>query len=173
MDKAAILEKAHPLIVLSINKYAVNKGEFEDLYQEGALAVLEALDKYEESKSSNIFYYLKLQLKFFYLNYGRYDKKVASLNQSIGEDLELMDILVDECSRVEDIVFSKLDAQMTYKAFRELGSEDRYIIEQSIIKGRTLDDLAKELNMSRTTLFRRKKKILGKLNENYGKSPLQ
>ncbi|MDD2482426.1 MAG: sigma-70 family RNA polymerase sigma factor [Lutispora sp.] len=163
MDKGTILEKAHPLIISSINKYAINKGEFEDLYQEGALAVLEALGKYEESKSVNIFYYLKLQLKFFYLNYGRYDKKVISLNQPIGEDIEMQDILMDEYSSVEDIVFSSFDAQVAYKALQKLTRDDRYIIEQSIILQRTLEDLAKELHMSRTTLFRKKKKILNKL----------
>lgn len=163
MDKGTILEKAHPLIISSINKYAINKGEFEDLYQEGALAVLEALGKYEESKSVNIFYYLKLQLKFFYLNYGRYDKKVISLNQPIGEDIEMQDILMDEYSSVEDIVFSSFDAKVAYKALQKLTRDDRYIIEQSIILQRTLEDLAKELHMSRTTLFRKKKKILNKL----------
>jgi len=163
MDKGTILERAHPLIISSINKYAINKGEFEDLYQEGALAVLEVLEKYEESKNVNIFYYLKLQLKFFYLNYGRYDKKTISLNQPIGEDIEIQDTLMDEYSSVEDIVFSSFDSQGAYKALRELTRDDRYIIEQSIILQRTLEDLAKELHMSRTTLFRRKKKILNRL----------
>lgn len=163
MDKGTILEKAHPLIISSINKYAINKGEFEDLYQEGALAVLEDLEKYEENKNVNIFYYLKLQLKFFYLNYGRYDKKAISLNLPIGEDIEMQDTLMDEYSGVEDIVFSSFDVQVAYKALRELERDDRYIIEQNIILQRTLEDLAKELHMSRTTLFRRKKKILNRL----------
>ncbi|MCQ1528550.1 sigma-70 family RNA polymerase sigma factor [Lutispora saccharofermentans] len=165
MDKAKILEEVSPLIISSINKYAKSKGEFEDLYQEGALAVLESLDKYEQSKGVNIFYYLKLQLKFFYLNYERYGKKTVSLDEPIGEGISLADTLTDESSDVEDIVFANYESQEAYKALQDLAREERYIIEQSIIYRRTLDDLAKELGMSRTTLFRRKSKILDKLSD--------
>ena len=163
MDKGSILEKAHPLIISSINKYAVSRGEFEDLYQEGALAALEALDKYEKAKGVDIFYYLKLQLKFFYLNYGRYGKETISLNELIGEDIELEDTIMDESSNVEDIVFANFETQAAFMALQNLVREDRYIIEQNVINQRTLDDLAKELGMSRTTLFRRKNKILNTL----------
>ena len=57
MDKKTILEKIHPLIVSSINKYALSKDEFEDLYQEGFLTILESLDKYDASKGVDLFYY--------------------------------------------------------------------------------------------------------------------
>lgn len=164
MDKAKILEEVSPLIISSINKYAKSKGEFEDLYQEGALAVLESLDKYEQNKGVNMFYYLKLQLKFFYLNYKRYEKKTVSLDEPIGEGISLADALADESSDVEDIVFANYESQEAYKALQDLASEERYMIEQSIIHRRTLDDLSKELGMSRTTLFRRKNKILDKLS---------
>lgn len=164
MDKAKILEEAHPLIISSINKYAKSKGEFEDLYQEGALAVLEALGKYEQSKGVNMFYYLKLQLKFFYLNYERYEKKTVSLDEPIGEGISLVDTLTDVSSDVEDIVFANWEREEAYKAIRGLAAEERYIIEQSIMHRRTLDDLAKGLGISRTTLFRRKNQILDKLS---------
>jgi len=164
LDKAKILEEVSPLIISSINKYAKSKGEFEDLYQEGALAVLESLDKYEQNKGVNMFYYLKLQLKFFYLNYKRYEKKTVSLDEPIGEGISLADALADESSDVEDIVFANCESQEAYKALQDLASEERYMIEQSIIHRRTLDDLSKELGMSRTTLFRRKNKILDKLS---------
>lgn len=167
MDKRRIIEKAHPLIIASINKYAISKGEFEDLYQEGVVRILEALKAYKEEKGVNLFYYLKLQLKFFYLNYGRYEKETTSLNIPINEELELIDLMMDEGVTTEDIVLEKLTVQDVMKAFETLEHEEKYIIQQLIYKGRILDDLAKELGISRTTLFRRKeaalKKIRGKI----------
>ncbi|MGI6235812.1 MAG: sigma factor, partial [Christensenellales bacterium] len=50
MDKRRIIEKVHPLIVASINKYAIGKGEFEDLYQEGIVKILELLKEFDEDK---------------------------------------------------------------------------------------------------------------------------
>ncbi|SHI38295.1 sigma-70 family RNA polymerase sigma factor [Lutispora thermophila] len=163
MDKNAILEKAHPLIISSINKYALSKDEFEDLYQEGAIVILESLDKYDRSKSVDIFYYLKNQLRYFYLNYGRYNRKTVSINEPIAEGLELGDTLMDESSCIEDDLLSSAEVEEAYRALMDLNYEERYIIQESIIKQRTLDDLAKELGISRTTLFRRKRSILGKI----------
>lgn len=163
MDKNTILEKAHPLIISSINKYALSKGEFEDLYQEGVIVILESLDKYDDSKAANIFYYLKNQLKYFYLNYGRYNKKTVSINEPIAEGLELGDTLTDESNSIEDVLLLSAEIEEAIKALLDLDYEDKYIIEESIIKQRTLGDLAKELGISRTTLFRRRRNILKNL----------
>ena len=160
MEKERILKDVHPLIVASINKYAGGKDEFEDLYQEGVARVLELLDVYDEGKGVNVFYYLKLHLKYFYLNYGRYDKKTVSLNTPVYEGLEMGDLIMDEKPGVEKTVLDSMTRENVYKALKELPEEDRYIIEEFFMKCRTLNDLAKELSISRTSLFRRKERIL-------------
>ena len=165
MDKRRIIEKVHPLIVASINKYAIGKGEFEDLYQEGIVKILELLKEFDEDKGVNIFYYLKLNLRFFYLNYGRYERETVSLNTPISEGTELKDMIMDEGQRVEDIALQKLYVEYAYKAIQELKHEDRYIIHQLIIKGKTLDAVAKDLGISRTTLFRRKETAIKRMRE--------
>lgn len=165
MDKNTILEKAHPLIISSINKYALGKGEFEDLYQEGVIVILESLEKYDETKGVDLFYYLKMRLKFYYLNYGRYNKKTISINEPIAEGIEIVDILMDESSCIEDILLSSIEVEEAYKALMDLNYEDRYIVEESIMRQRTLDDLAKELGMSRTTLFRRRKNAIKRISD--------
>ncbi len=165
MEKERILKEAHPLIVASINKYAKDKDEFEDLYQEGAMRVLELLEKFDESRGVSIFYYLKLHLKFFYLNYGRYDKKTVSLNTPVFEGSELGDLIMDEKPGVEKTVLDSLARENANKALKSLPGEDKYIIEELFIRCRTLNDLAKELAISRTSLFRRKEKILRHLKK--------
>lgn len=165
MDKKTILEKAHPLIISSINKYAISKDEFEDLYQEGAMVILESLEKYDESKGVDLFCYLKMQLKYYYLNYGRYNKKTISIYEPIGEGIDIADTLVDESSYVEDSILSNIEVKEAYKALMDLSYEERYIVRESIMRHRTLDDLAKELGMSRTTLFRKKKCIIKRLSD--------
>jgi len=163
MDKKTILGKAHPLIVSSISKYALSKDEFEDLYQEGAIVILESLEKYDESKGVDLFCYLKMQLKFYYLNYGRYNKKTISIYEPIGEGIEIADTLVDESGYIEDSILSSIEVKEAYKALMSLSYEERYIVKESIMRHRTLDDLAKELGMSRTTLFRRRKNAIKRI----------
>jgi len=165
MDKKTILEKAHPLIVSSINKYALSKDEFEDLYQEGVIVILESIEKYDESRGVDLFCYLKMQLKYYYLNYGRYNKKTISIYEPVGEGIDIADTLVDESSSIEDILLSSFELKEAYNSLMDLSYEDRYIVEESIIRQRTLDDLAKELGISRTTLFRKKKGIIKRLSD--------
>lgn len=165
MDKKTILEKAHPLIVSSINKYALSKDEFEDLYQEGVIVILESIEKYDESRGVDLFCYLKMQLKYYYLNYGRYNKKTISIYEPVGEGIDIADTLVDESSSIEDILLSSFELKEAYNSLMDLSYEDRYIVEESIIRQRTLDDLAKELGINRTTLFRKKKDIVKRLSD--------
>ena len=165
MDKERIILEAHPLIVASIRKYAIGKGEFEDLYQEGVVKLLELLQEFDEEKGVGLFYYLKLHLKFFYLNYGRYEREHISLDIPIGDGIELGDTLEDNGEPTEEIVLKQLDIESLYRALEELKDEERYIIEQLIIKRKTLDTVAKELSISRTTLFRRRNAVLKKLKE--------
>ncbi len=165
MEKESILKKVHPLIVASINKYAGGKDEFEDLYQEGILRVLELMEEYDEGKGVNVFYYLKLHLKFFYLNYGRYEKRTVSLSTPVYEGLEMGDLIIDEKPGVEKIVMDTLAQENVCKALKTLSGEDKYIIEELFMECRTLNDLAKELAMSRTSLFRRKERILRHLKK--------
>lgn len=169
VEKEKILKKIHPLIVSSINKYAEGKDEFEDLYQEGVVKVLELLNEFDEDKGVNMFYYLKLYLKFFYLNYARYDKKTISLNAPINDGLdglELGDLIMDQQPGVEETVLEGLTMENVYEALKDLTKDDRYIIVELFIKNRTLDDLAKELSISRTSFFRKKEAILGHLRRN-------
>ena len=163
MEKERIIKDAHPLIVSTINKYAIGKGEFEDLYQEGVVKILELIQGFDEGKGVNLFYYLKIHLKYFYLNYGRYDKKAISLNAHISEGIELGELLMDENTDIEAEVIDKLDKEYLKIALSRLSAEDRYIIQQLFIHKKTLETLAKELEISRTSLFRKKTKVLNKL----------
>lgn len=170
MEKEKILKDIHPLIVSSINKYAQGKDEFEDLYQEGVVVVLDLVNNFDEGKGVNMLYYLKLYLKFFYLNYGRYDKKTVSLNVENHEGLELGDLIADEKPGVEEVVIAGLIKEAMCGLVMSLSVEERYIIEELFVKNRTLNDLSKELNISRTSLFRKKEAILHQLKNSIEKS---
>lgn len=160
MEKEKILNEVHPLIVSSIIKYAKDKDDFEDLYQEGVIKVLDLLSEFDSDKGANLFYYLKLYLKLFYQNYGRYGKKVVSLNILTNEGLELGDLIADKGLGVEETVMVKLARERVRQTISRLPKEERYIIEELYAKDRTLDELAKELGISRTSLFRKKTAIL-------------
>lgn len=130
------------------------------MYQEGVIKVLDLLSEFDSDKGANLFYYLKLYLKFFYQNYGRYGKKVVSLNTLTNEGLELGDLIADKGLGVEETVMVKLTRERVRQTISRLPKEERYIIEELYAKDRTLNELAKELGISRTSLFRKKTAIL-------------
>ena len=165
MDRRRIIEDAHPLIIASIKKYAIWKDEFEDLYQEGALKILELLEEYDDEKGVDIFYYLKLHLRFFYLNYARYEKDLLSLNTSCGDGVSFEETLVDDGASVQDMILEKMNNESLYKLIENLEDEESYIIKQLYFERKTLDTLSKELGISKSKLFRKKDKILKAFRE--------
>jgi len=164
MNKETILKNAHPLVVSSIKKYAVSKGEWSDLYQEGMLHLLELLPYYDEKSGVTVFAYFKSSLRYFYLNYGRYSKPCSSLNILIDtEGNELIDLIGDEYVSFDEQLIQEEQIRSLKKALHGLNEEEKQLLHLIYDKSMTLDEAAKALNLSISAVFRGKKKILKKL----------
>lgn len=164
MDKEEIIKNSRPLIIGSIQKYAISKGEFDDLYQDGVIKIIESLEDYDESMNISIYAYLKSKLKYYYLNYDRYKKAVYSLNETVDEDgNEIIDIMADESSDTESLIIEKEMLFELRSAIRSLDSEECILIDSLFIKKQTLQAIACHMNTSIATVYRSKEKILKKL----------
>lgn len=164
MNNADILEKAHPLIVSSIKKFAASKGEFSDLYQDGIVHLLQILPSYDESSGVTVFAYFKSQLKYFYLNYGRYSRENYSLNQSVDEEgHELIELIADQGAAIDEKFIAKEQSVELKNAVKSLEAEDRALIKLLYLEDLTLEAAAKHLNLSISAVYRRKEKLLKKL----------
>ncbi len=66
-----LLYKLKPLILASIRRYYNKVDEYDDLIQEGYEIILVAIEEYEENRGTQFLGYVKLQLKYHYLNKHR------------------------------------------------------------------------------------------------------
>lgn len=74
--KVKLLDMLDPLIRSSINKYCPIFNEFDDLYSDGRAIVLSCIEDFDNKRS--FLKYVKLSLKYFYLNTYKYLMDVKS-----------------------------------------------------------------------------------------------
>lgn len=171
MNQEVILKNAYPLVVNSIKKYALSKGEWSDLYQEGMLHLLEILPNYDETSGVTVFAYFKSSLRYFYLNYGRYAKSYSSLNITIDiEGNELIDLIGDEYIAFDEKLIQEEQIRSLRRAIGGLEMEEKQLLNLIYDKAMTLNEAAKVLNVSVSAVFRRKEKLLKKLKNSCEKN---
>lgn len=156
-DKAAmeeILTEYRPLVLSSARNVYINGYEREDLIQIGYLSVMKAIKSFDPS-SDSFSSYVKNSVKnnFYYLIRGK-----ARLNyEGALED----DILSEE--NLEETVINCNQADRLKEALQKLSDEDKMLIDFLFFKGYTLNKCAAILDSSKSTISRRKDKILGYL----------
>lgn len=74
--KVKLLDMLEPLIRSSIKKYCPIFNEFDDLYSDGRAIVLSCIEDFDNKRS--FLKYVKLSLKYFYLNTYKYLMDVKS-----------------------------------------------------------------------------------------------
>lgn len=159
-----IVEKYHPLIVSSINRYYNKPHEFEELYDEGVLEVCEALMDYDVNKNDSFGGYLKSRLYFFYISKNKF-KENLSLDSPIGEeDLTLMDMLMDPMN-IENEYEINEEYKILYKAIGELTERQRRVLLDFYIGRFSISDIAKKYDIKYRTVVNTKTMALKKLKK--------
>ncbi|MCG4586204.1 hypothetical protein L0P56_11950, partial [Anaerosalibacter bizertensis] len=77
--KERLIISLKPLVLNSIRRYYNCYSQYDDLIQEGYEIILRTVEDYDDSKGSRFLGYLKLQLKYHYLNKHK-EKITLSLN---------------------------------------------------------------------------------------------
>lgn len=79
MDLEKILEAYRPLIISSIQRYANYPHLFEDLYQDGVVEIISALNDYDEDTGVSLGWFLKVRLRTFFINKQKYERRRMAL----------------------------------------------------------------------------------------------
>ncbi len=163
--KEWIIDRLKPLIVSYSKKYGRQIGWDEELYQEGAWQILEALNVFDTSKGVPFLGFVTIRLKHHYQNRRRKEKITISLDQFVGEDdgASLLDLLVDEKVSIESDYFKKEEYKALIGAINKLDAKERGIIEDYYLKGNTLKDIAETRKVHYVTVAKGKAKALEKL----------
>lgn len=160
-----IIIKLQPLIISSIKKYYNNGKEYDELIQDGNLMILESLKDYNPNIGVHFLGYIKLNLKYLYLN--KHKRKIhLSLNEPIGDgELEIMDLLISDEKNALDIL---LEDEMNLKlkeALEKLTERQREIVILYYVNNMSIDDIKNKLGISYRTVVNIKTKALGNLRK--------
>lgn len=161
--KDEIIKRLQPLIISSIKRYYYNKNEFDDLIQAGNLKILESIILYDEKKGIYFLGYIKIMLKYMYLDMHKI-KRHSSLNEKTSDtDIELIDLLVsDEVDILENIVVTE-QIKSLREAINCLTDRQKAIILLFYIEKNSIGEIADKLNIKYRTVVNIKTSAVKKL----------
>lgn len=159
-----IVEKYHPLIVSSINKYYNKPHEFEELYDQGVLEICEAIRDYDINRNDSFGGYLKARLYYFYISKNK-EKESLSLDEPVAEDdLTLMDMLEDP-QNIEEDFLEREKYKCLYEGVKTLTERQRQILLDFYIRKISISDIAEKYNIKYRTVVNTKTMALEKLKK--------
>ncbi len=164
-----IIVSLRPLILSSMGKYAAICKDKENLFQEGCLKVLEFVRDFDEGKGVPFLGYVKVNLKFFYMNYSKkYNVFVDSLDRTIeceGNNISLLDSLEDSKPLPLDIYIIKEGNKELLSAIRKLTLKQQKVIFLYYFKRMTLKDIALVLGVHYMSVVKLKQRAIANLRE--------
>lgn len=155
-DKEKLLHDFKPLILASITRY-YQKEERDDLIQDGYEQILIALKDY--NGQSALPYYLKMRLKYYYLNRNRDKKEIAVDTAALAETLP------DLTDTPEEKAVLGADVQKLYRAIDKLSPMQQTVIRRHDLGGETLSELAAKLGLQYGTVAKHRQRALKMLKK--------
>lgn len=162
----AVLESLKPLVFASITKYYFGRETFADMVQEGYMKILQEIGRFDEERGVPFLGYIKMQLKYFYMEKGKRERKTLSLNHPLdmGDDrMEFLDMLRDETVDIEKDMLQKEEMLFLKQALKQLSPKQKEVIELYFYKGMNMRQIAQQLGLHYKTVVKRKERALENL----------
>ena len=156
--KEKIIERYKNFIYKEALKIKIYNFDIEDMIQIGTFTILKSIDTFDVSKNINFTSYVTKAIKNNYLDLLLREKRKHGKNTSE----ELLSEIADS-NNTEDNVLKSIEASKLHKAIKKLNSSDVELISQLYFNGVTIKEMAENLNVSYTTIYRRKTKALNML----------
>lgn len=160
--KEELVKALHPLILVSIKRYYFGEMDFQDLVQEGRLRILLEIERFQDDRGVPFLGYIKLQMKYLYMELRRSKKEVLTLNMTTEEGIELVDMLQGD----ENIEGSLVDFETSRElklAINKLSEGQKKVIEMIYIKGMTMKKVSELLGLHYQSVIGLKKRGMGNL----------
>ncbi|AWI04556.1 sigma-70 family RNA polymerase sigma factor [Clostridium drakei] len=167
----AIIKNFEGFMYKTASSIYINGYEVEDLLQIEATALINAIFKYNCEYTNAFTTYATTAIKNAlnnelrsYLNKRNGEKFEFSLNNTMDEDTEFMDMLLSDDNVEEDILL-KEDIRTLRKALKSLPDNFREIICWHYFKEKSLKEYAEFKNIKYSTAKKRHARALKKLKE--------
>lgn len=161
-----IIEKLQPLVKASIKRYYNKINEYEDLLQDGNIKILESINSYEKSKGVHFLGYMKMNLKFLYLDKHKI-KIHDSLNKTIGDsETEEIDLLVSQDLNILDQVIERDINGALGKSLGNLSERQKQVILLYYFEKLSIQEIAERLGISYRTVVNTKTNAIKNMKKN-------
>ncbi|MGO1469955.1 MAG: sigma-70 family RNA polymerase sigma factor [Tissierella sp.] len=162
--KEEILNRLRPLIISSIKRYYNRREDYEELIQEGDLCILECIENFDIEKKVYFLGYVKLQLRYLYLNKHK-EKEHFSLNIMVGDEKGeefINTIPSDDTAGPEDMIKVETHYKLQ-NALKRLTARQKKIVLAFYMKRKSITAISKDLGVSYRTIVNTKTKAIEKL----------
>ena len=162
-SKETLLLKLKPLIISSIRRYYNRIDQYDDLIQEGYEIILLCIDDYDRKREAHFLGYIKLKLKYHYLNKHK-EKQYLSLNETINDsDIEIIDLIEGEEKDPIDIVTQREESKGLMESFSTLSLRQKEVLVEYYINNLSIGEIADKLKISYRTVVNTKTNGINKL----------
>lgn len=156
--KEKIIERYKNYVYKEALKIKIYNFDIEDIIQVGNFTILKCIDTFNESKNKNFTSYVTRAIKNNYLDLLLREQRRHGKNTSD----EVLSEIADNFN-TEDNVIKSIESSNLHKAFKSLSKNDIELIWELYFRGATIKEIAENLNVSYTTIYRRKIKALNTL----------
>lgn len=151
-----IMERLQPLVKASIRRYYNKINEYDDLLQDGNIKILESIYSYEEDKGIYFLGYIKMNLKFLYLDKHKI-KIHDSLNQtSVDGETEQIDLLVSQDLNILDQIIEKDLGKELKQSLKKLPERQRQVVFLYYFEKMSIQEIGEKLGISYRTVVNTK-----------------
>lgn len=130
-----IIKENEGLIYFVMKRFRVEESERDDLYQEGCIGIMKAIEKFDSSMNNKfstfVVWHIRASMRrYFDRQIGKHDE-VDSLNEPVGteQDTELVELIQDKDVDIEKLIKTKLESEELQQAIKDRCSE----LEQKVI----------------------------------------
>jgi RNA polymerase sigma factor (sigma-70 family) len=155
--------------VLDAKGQAFTQEHINDIFQEIFCALIKdnfkRLRSFKARNGCSLASWLRQVTINFTIDYLRKIKPAVSLDEEIGEDFSLKDVLADKTAFITDTLSHEERLKSLNDCIDKLGRDDKYFLELLINRGLKPEELKEHLRLSRGAIDMRKSRIIERLRD--------
>ena len=169
LDKYSRLIYSYILHVLNAKGCSPAKDISQDIFQEIICSLIKddsrKLRTYKARNGCSLASWLRQVAVNATIDYLRVQKSAVSLDEEVGDDFSLKDVLPDNKAAAPDNLNSKERLASLTDCIEKLALDDKYFLQLHIDQGLRLQDLTGVLGLSRGAVDMQRSRILGWLRD--------
>lgn len=166
-SRQRLLEAYQPLVLKIALRLATDEGLCIELVQEGTLGLIEAVEGFVPDREVRFSTYAQYRIRGRMLDFLRrvYRSAPQALELAYweGEVGDFLNLIQDDRVNVEEEVGRRAVRELLQKALERLNVKERQIVEGIYLRDRTPQQVAAELGISASYLYKTQKRALRRL----------